>query len=251
MNILTLGHTAPDAACPRLILPPQNIVLAGIQGAGKGTYGKNRLAPREIYDVYESSDKMANSRFGAVTAEMRREGIIVPDEIPLTLLSEYLDARSRYAETLSNGSVDQALQSVFDGMPRTVGQMQGFDDMLDSKGREPAIAVKLQMSDETAWANIHHRASRPNARDDDKDIKAITRRIKNFHDQTEPLLEAYDKEGRLIVVDAEPGMDLRGASEEQVQAVFEVVYARLISALNKKTAGTGLPTGAESSKLSA
>ena len=240
MHLSMSSPAAQELEYPRLILPPQNIVLAGIQGAGKGTYGKNRLAPRETYDVYESSAKMDASRFGPETAEMRRKGIMVPDEIPLTLLSEYLDARFRYAETLNNGSVTEALRSVFDGMPRTVGQKQGFDDMLDSKGREPAIAVKLQMSDETAWANIHHRASRLDARDDDKDLVAIARRIKNFHDQTEPLLEEYDKEGRLIVVDAEPGMDLRSASETEVQAVFEVIYSRLVLAINERTARSAL-----------
>ena len=221
---------------PRLQVPPQNIVIAGIQGAGKGTYGKNRLTPREGYEIYESSTKMAESRFGQQTLEMRKNGIMVPDEIPLTLLSEYLDFRSRYAETLLNGSKETALRTIFDGMPRTVTQKKGFDDLLDSKGREPAIAVQLHVKDETAWSNIHHRASKPNARADDKDLGAIKRRIQSFHEQTAPLLEAYDKEGRLIVIDAEPKLDLNKATEEETQAAFEVIYTRLVKAINDKTA---------------
>lgn len=218
---------------PQLVSPPQNIILAGIQGAGKGTYGKKRLVPREKYDIYESSKMMQNSRFAQEVDEMIKGGILVPDEIPLTLISEYLDTRSSIANLLVNGSREQALRTIFDGMPRTLAQKKGIDELLDRKGREPAIAVKLEMSDEQALSNLRHRAVLE-GRADDKEIQAIMRRMKGYHTNTVPVLDEYGEEGRLLVVDADPGIDLNTATEEETQAAFEIIYARLVNAINQR-----------------
>lgn len=221
---------------PRLVLPPQNIVLAGIQGAGKNVQG-NRLMRREGYDQFVTSAKISED--SALAAEMQRyknAGTLAPDSVVMGVVQTYLEQRAGIANVLVNGSRDQALRTIWDGMPRTRGQKKIFDAMLEENDRDAPWAVKLDVSDDTAWSNIAHRAKRPDARADDGKSEVIRMRIATYHEETRPVLDAYGEDDRLIVVDAEPGIDLNDASEAEAQAAFERVYARLVQAINEHVA---------------
>jgi adenylate kinase len=211
-------------------------VIAGIQGSGKNVQG-TRLKQREHYDQFVTSAKISENP--ALAAEMQRykdAGKLAPDEVVMGVVQTYLAQRSQIANVLVNGSRDQARRSIWDGMPRTRPQKRIFDAMVSQNGREAPWAVKLDISDETAWSNIAHRAKQPDARSDDGKPDVIRKRIATYHEETRPVLDAYGEDGRLIVVDAEPGIDLNEASEEEAQAAFEAVYARLVQAINERTA---------------
>ncbi len=236
MSLTLSSAPVGESEHPQLVLPPQNIVLAGIQGAGKNVQGK-RLMKREHYDQFVTSTKISENP--VVAAEMQRykdAGDLAPDNVVMGVVQTYLAQRRRIAETLVNGSRDQALYSIWDGMPRTRPQKRIFDAMMDENEREAPWAVKLDVSDETAWSNIAHRAKQPGARSDDGKPHVIRKRIATYHEETRPVLDAYGEDGRLIIVDAEPGIDLNEATEAEAQAAFEAVYARLVQAINERTA---------------
>lgn len=231
---------------PRLILPPQNILLGGLQGAGKGT-NSSRLRKREGIETYVSSDEMRRHPSYPELDAMMKAGELVSNDRVMLIVREYLDTRSRIADTLSNGSRDEAMRLIYDGMPRTLGQKQDFDNLLEETGREPAVAVKLELdedpkiADEIARASVRFRVRRDTAlgqaRSDDTDPKIVERRIKGFHDQTEPLFDEYGAQGRLIVVDAKPTFDYDQLAVDD-DATFtqsaEAIYARLVDALNNR-----------------
>ncbi len=234
-----------DVSYPRLIHPPQNIILGGLQGAGKGT-NSSRLEKREGITTYVSSDQMrAHPSYPEIEA-MIKNGILVPDEKVFVIMRDFLHTRSAIA-AMMNGHHAQGLRTVFDGLPRTRGQKAAFDAMLQGSGREPAWAVKLELdkdpkiADEIARASVRYRVRRDaangKARSDDTNAKTVERRIKGFHEQTEPLFDLYGEEGRLLVVDAKPTFDydsLDIEDDDTFDRSAEVIYRRLVEALNHR-----------------
>lgn len=231
---------------PRLVNPPQNILLGGLQGAGKGTNSK-RFEKRENIGTYVSSDEMRKHRtFPELDFDMKN-GVLVPNERVMIIVREYLETRKRLADVLVNGSKDEAELQIFDGMPRTMGQKEDFDNLLKEFGRDPAWAVKLELdsdpkvADEIARASVRFRVRRDAAngaaRSDDTNPSTVERRIKGFHNDTEPLFEKYGEEGRLIVIDAKPSFDydtLDINDNETFHRSAEQIYARLVHALNNR-----------------
>lgn len=231
---------------PRLVMPPQNILLGGLQGAGKGTNSK-RFKKREGIETYVSSDEMRKHRTFPELDHDMKNGVLVPNERVMIIVREYLQTRKNIAALLQNGSKDEAELQIFDGMPRTIKQKEDFDNLLEEFGRDPAWAVKLELdsdpkiADEIARASVRFRlrrdAANGAARSDDADPKTVERRIKGFHNDTEPLFDKYGEEGRLIVVDAKPSFDYDTLDIED-DATFdksaEEIYARLVHALNNR-----------------
>ena len=201
------SRIAAKSSYPQLIRPPQNILLGGLQGAGKGTHS-SRLLAREGIETYVSSDKMReHPSYPQLKADMEA-GVLVPNERVLVIVREFLDTRKQ---------MQDAAPIVFDGMPRTIGQKDDFDAMLQEYDREQAWAVLLQLdvdpkvADDIARASVRFRARRDapkgKARKDDEDMAVLERRIRGFHNETEPLFERYGEQGRLLVVDAKPTFD--------------------------------------------
>jgi len=246
MNLAgTQEFTAPTKY-PRLVNPPQNILLGGLQGAGKGTNSK-RLEKREGITTYVSSDEMRKRPLDPEMDAIMKSGGLVQNEKVMAIVREYLDTRTKFAETLVNGSRDEALRLIFDGMPRTMGQKEDFDDLIKQFGGESAWAVKLeldadpQVADEIARASVRFRVRRDqangSARSDDTDPKTVERRIKGFHKDTEPLFDQYGEEGRLLVIDAKPSFDydrLDIKDDATFDTSAEEIYARLVHALNNR-----------------
>jgi adenylate kinase len=241
-----LGDTQEFSVPPRLINPPQTILLGGLQGAGKGT-NSSRLRKREGIQTYVSSDKMREHASYPELKAMMDAGILVPDDKIFRILDDYLDTRERLAAALVNGSKLEAMRTAFDGAPRTIGQKKRFDEIMERRGLEPAWAVKLHLdddpkvADEIARASVRYRARRDAAngapRSDDTNPETVERRIKGYHTQTEPLFDQYGEQGRLIVIDAKPNFDydtLDIEDDATFDATAEAIYARLVHALNNR-----------------
>ena len=245
-----VGSTAQQALLPTqyplLVNPPQNIVLGGLQGAGKGT-NSSRLLQREKINTYVSSDEMRrHPSYSQLEADMH-SGVLIENARVMVIVREFLETREQVALTLMNGSSDQLRRQIFDGMPRTPGQKQDFDNLLEEFGLEPAWAVKLHLDDdpkianEIARASVRFRArrdaSKGKARSDDTNPETVERRIKGYHNQTEPLFDEYGEQGRLLVVDAKPSFNydrLDVNDDDTFDRSAEQIYARLVHALNTR-----------------
>jgi len=160
------------------------LVLIGIQGAGKSTQG-NMLA--EKYGIpYLSSGhvfrEMAKdkSQTGRWLKETLNAGALVPDEMTLKVISEYL-AKPEYAKGY-----------ILDGFPRTVPQAEAFKDGVDK-------VIFIDVSDREALWRISGRVSDR----EDETLMAIRKRISLFHELTEQVINYYQKNGKLVKVDGE------------------------------------------------
>lgn len=164
------------------------IVLIGIQGAGKSTQG-NFLS--EKYNIpYLSSGHIfrsmakEKSTLGRWLKETINSGALVPDEKTLEIILTYLE-RPEYV----NGYI-------LDGFPRTEVQADAFNGGVDQ-------VVFLNVSDKEALWRIAGRVSDR----DDETVHAIRKRIQLFHELTEPVIEYYRKQNKLVEINGENDID--------------------------------------------
>lgn len=182
------------------------IILLGGPGAGKGTqanYIKEHFGIPQIStgDMLRSAVK-AGSPLGVMAKKIMDAGGLVSDDIIINLVKE------RIAQPDCNGGF------LLDGFPRTIPQA----DAMKEAGVQIDKVIEIDVADEEiikrmsgrrvhpASGRTYHVAYNPPKvggkddetgesliqRDDDKE-ETVTKRLKVYHDQTEPLIEYYSK----------------------------------------------------------
>ncbi len=200
------------------------IVMLGAPGAGKGTQAamiceKYRIPHISTGDIFRSNIKNG-TELGKKAKEYMDQGKLVPDELTIQLL---LDRVAK--EDCADGYV-------LDGFPRTIPQAQVLTEALDKTGEKVDYAVNVDVPD----ANIVHRMSGRRScpkcgasyhieyippktegicdscgsnliqREDDK-AETVQNRLSVYHDQTQPLIDYYEKAGVLRTVDGTKDKD--------------------------------------------
>ncbi|MEM8816379.1 MAG: adenylate kinase [Pseudomonadota bacterium] len=210
------------------------IVLLGAPGSGKGTQAKKIMAERNIPQISTGDMLRAavaeGTRFGEKAKAIMDAGNLVPDDVMLGIISERLAMRD----------VEEGF--VLDGFPRTVQQANDLAELLDQLGTPLDAAVLMNVdfdilmkrltgrrtcSKTGKLLNIHYSpqteldavvaAGGELVQREDDNEETISNRLKVYREQTEPLIQFYEKRGRLKTVDAEGDID--------------EVYARLMAAL--------------------
>ncbi len=208
------------------------IIMLGAPGAGKGTQAK-RIAEKHgiphisTGDIFRANIKNGTD-LGKEAKKYMDQGQLVPDELTVRIL---LDRVSE--EDCKDGYV-------LDGFPRTIPQAEVLDNELEKLGEKVDFAINVDVPDE----NIVHRMSGRRAclkcgatyhteylkpakdgicdkcgselvlRDDDKP-ETVKKRLEVYHEQTQPLIEFYEKKGILKTVDGtvEPDQVFNGIEE--------------------------------------
>lgn len=161
------------------------IILIGIQGAGKSTQGN--LLSKDLDIPYLSTGHIfrelakEHTILGKQIKVVMNAGLLISDTKTLKIVSEYL-SRLEY----QNGYI-------LDGFPRTLVQAKAFKNGIDH-------VIYLRISDKEALWRI---AGRNDGAREDETLMAVRKRIESFHKFTEPVLDYYRKERKLIEVDGE------------------------------------------------
>lgn len=194
------------------------IVMLGAPGAGKGTQAamiceKYHIPHVSTGDIFRSNIKNG-TELGKKAKAFMDEGKLVPDELTIELL---LDRVSQ--EDCANGYV-------LDGFPRTIPQAEVLTEALAKTGEKVDFAINVDVPDENIVHRMSGRRSCPKCgasyhieyippktegicdscgaeliqREDDKPA-TVQNRLSVYHEQTQPLIDYYEKAGVLKTVD--------------------------------------------------
>ncbi len=162
------------------------LILIGIQGSGKSTQGN--ILSEKLGIPYLSSGhifrEMAKEKtpLGRYIKETMNAGYLIPDDKTLEIVVEYL------------GHPEYEKGYILDGFPRTVPQAEAFPNGVEK-------VIYLKVSDKEALWRLAGR-DEEGVREDNT-LKALMKRIDEFHNKTEPVIEYYRGKGKLLEVDGE------------------------------------------------
>jgi adenylate kinase len=217
---------------------PTYLVLLGPPGAGKGTQAQiisEKLVLPHISsgDIFRENLK-AQTDLGKLAKGFMDRGELVPDDVTIAMIRERL-ARP----DAQNGAL-------LDGFPRTPAQAQALDAMLvDFGGRVngvPYIKVPEDVLVERltgrwtcrAEGHVFHEKFNPPRkagvcdfdgselyqRDDDK-AETVMRRIRVYLEQTMPLINYYQDQGKLLEIDGTQSIEK--VSKDLMDALSAVI----------------------------
>jgi adenylate kinase len=198
------------------------LIIIGRQGAGKGTQCL-RMSRHYVVPHISTGDMLRaavreGTELGRLAEQVIQAGQLVGDDIMIRLVAERLeqdDARTR--------------GYILDGFPRTVTQAEALDSMSGDRPVDAVIDIDVPRA-----MVIERISSRRTCRDcgmnytakgiehspwicdscggdvvqrADDTPDAINRRLDLYESQTSPLLDYYDRQGRLTVVDGSASPD--------------------------------------------
>jgi adenylate kinase len=195
-----------------------NLILFGPPGAGKGTQAE-RLRTDFGLPFISTGEMLRQSvkdgtELGKQAQRYMEAGELVPDELIVKMAADRLrqdDARDGF---------------ILDGFPRTIEQAEALDKQLSELGRRITAALLIDVPDDEVVRRISGRrvcvksghnyhvqndppkhdgvcdqdGSRLVQRDDDRD-DVVRKRLEVYHQQTEPLIDYYDKQGVMRRID--------------------------------------------------
>jgi len=192
-----------------------NIILLGPPGAGKGTQAAHITVLKKIPhistgDIFRKNLK-DGTELGKKAKEYMDKGLLVPDAIVVELVED----RLTWDDT-NNGFM-------LDGFPRTIAQAQALEESLKklNKSIDAVINIEVDFSVITqritarrickkCGATYNTEFNPPKSegicdlcggelyqRDDDKE-ETVTKRLTEYSEKTQPLIEFYEKKGVLI-----------------------------------------------------
>jgi len=199
------------------------IVLLGAPGAGKGTQCKRIIVKYDMVHLSSGDilrhERAKGSELGKKAQSYMDSGGLVPDEIIVEMMAGAIK------ETMQRGFV-------LDGFPRTVNQAVELDKSLASAGQKIDAVLNLEVDDYVVARRITGRRSCPQCgavyhienlkpkvegkcdndganlvqRPDDA-LEVVENRLKNYYQQTKPVVDYYKSNNTVYDIDANKDAD--------------------------------------------
>lgn len=169
-----------------------NIVLFGPPGAGKGTQSEKLIDEYQLVHLSTGdilrAEVAAGTELGLEAKKLMDEGILVPDEIVIEMISNKLD-QNKHAKGF-----------IFDGFPRTENQARALDQLLAEKNTSITKMISLKVTDEELMERLLLRG-KESGRPDDQNEDIIINRIQEYNSKTAPLEDYYAEQGKFEPID--------------------------------------------------
>ena len=211
-----------------------NLLIIGAPGAGKGTMSDLILKNYDI--VHVSTGDMLRSAVkngtpvGLAAQEYMNKGALVPDSIIHDII----------VERLSMDDVNKGF--LFDGYPRTEVQAVDLTDILDKLNKKIDCVINLEIEDEELIKritgrrlcptcgeiyNIYSKAPQAEGKCDkcgadltqrkDDNLESLSVRLAEYHKNTQPLIEYYQK------MDLVKSVNAKGSAQEVFAGIKEIL----------------------------
>jgi adenylate kinase len=183
------------------------LIIMGPPGAGKGTQAKFiaehfKIPAISTGDIFRANVSQG-TKLGIEAKRYMDAGDYVPDEVTNLMVRNRID------------EPDAASGFLLDGYPRTLAQVEELDGMIRFTGHQLDAVVCLTVDQDEIVSRLLQRAQVEGRADDTEDV--IRRRQEVYLEQTEPLIEVYERRGIVVEVD---GM---GEVDEVTRRVFEAL----------------------------
>lgn len=184
------------------------LIILGGPGAGKGTQAQKITENYSIAHISTGTilreEVKKETPLGMRVKEVMERGELVADSIILDLVAERLK------------QPDTGRGFILDGFPRTIPQAEGLTEILERRGNTGLKVLLLEVSDEEMMNRLLQRG-----RADDTE-ETIKNRIEIYHEQTDPLIDYYQKKGTLVRINGEQSIEaVAGDIQEALKKVFE------------------------------
>ena len=168
------------------------VFVLGGPGSGKGTQCENLVRDYSFKhlsagDLLREEQDRKESEFGDMIREYIKEGRIVPMEVTIQLL-----------ENAMNHEISESGNRKFliDGFPRAMDQALKFEEVVvPSK-----FTLFFDCDEETMLERLLNRGKTSGRSDDNEE--SIKKRFRTFVDVSMPVVDHFEKEGKVVKVDA-------------------------------------------------
>lgn len=185
--LFTPGTSAPNQA---LVL----FVLGG-PGAGKGTQCHNLVRDYNFKhlsagDLLREEQTRPGSDYGEMISSYIKEGKIVPMEVTIKLLENSMTQEI---------ATTQNRKFLIDGFPRKMDQAVKFEQIVVRS----EFTLFFDCGEDVMRERLLKRGETSGRSDDNEE--SIKKRFRTFVETSMPVVEYFEKEGRVVKVDARPG----------------------------------------------
>jgi len=190
------------------------IFVLGGPGSGKGTQSSNLVRDYGFVhlsagDLLRAEQDREGSKYGDLIRNNIRDGIIVPMEITVALLSNSMAAALTHKKTWTSKP-----RFLIDGFPRKMDQATFFEENVCPS----TVTLFLSCPEDVLLSRLLSRG-KTSGRDDDN-IESIRKRFRVFEETSMPVVRYYEEQGKVVSV----------SGKESV----EEVYARIREAIERR-----------------
>ncbi|KAM9789802.1 UMP-CMP kinase [Neosynchiropus ocellatus] len=179
----------------------QVVFVLGGPGAGKGTQC-SKIVENYNYTHLSAGDLLREERArpesadGQLIANYIKEGKIVPVEITIKLLKKAMDATMQRDKTKS--------RFLIDGFPRNEDNLQGWNSVMKDSA-DVKFVLFFDCCTDTCIQRCLDRGKNSGRTDDNRE--SLEKRIQTYLQSTRPIIEVYEKQGKVRTVDAAKSVD--------------------------------------------
>ena len=189
-----------SAGCSEIVL------LMGPPGAGKGTQADILVKTRALRKL-STGDMLRDhvkrgTELGKQAKAVMDAGELVSDELIVAMVKAELESM-------------QVMRVLLDGFPRTTAQAIELDKLLKELSASIKSAILIDVDEEELVARLLSRANELGRSDDNE--ATIRNRMKVYQEQTQPLVDYYQKQNKLVSIDGS------GTVEEVSKTISEVL----------------------------
>ncbi|KAH8829702.1 UMP-CMP kinase [Flagelloscypha sp. PMI_526] len=196
------------------------IFVLGGPGAGKGTQCEHLVADfgfchLSAGDLLRAEQHREGSEFGQLIQTCIKEGNIVPMEVTIKLLENAMQAALKENRSGDGWSTNKG-RFLIDGFPRKMDQAVKFDEDVC----EAAAVLYYSTTEKVLLERLLERGKTSGREDDNEE--SIKKRFHTYKETTMPVIEHYQKSGKVAEIDSSPSI-------EEVHAKSKVIVEEILA----------------------
>lgn len=192
---------------------PQNVVLIGRPGSGKGTQGELFAQKHNFHYISTGelilSEISKGSEIGKTAKNLYSNGISVPDETIIKLVENEIS------------QIHGNRGFIFKGFPRTLVQTYILEGMLRRMNTSVSLVVYLDVPMLECFKRLSKRSQTDKARPYDKTTDLIIGRMEEFETKINTVIKYFKKQNKLVQVNG------TGSPEEVAKRLDDILVRSL------------------------